>query len=101
MFIKVSNLLDIQESYLNGFDAFIIDEVQFFKDITKFVNYWSSKGKYIICAGLNSDYKMEEFKKIIDSIPKIDLEVEYISLQDSFNRVNKILEGLYGKEIIW
>ena len=54
------------------FDAFIIDEVQFFKDINNFVDYWSSKGKHIVCAGLNSDYKLEQFEPVSKLIPKCD-----------------------------
>ena len=70
--IKVSNLMDIQEVFLSQFDAFIIDEVQFFKDVDKFVSNWSSKGKIIVCAGLNSDYKLDPFESVSSLIPKCD-----------------------------
>jgi len=70
--ITVSSLNELDNCILHTFDAFIIDEVQFFKDIDKFVDYWSSKGKNIVCAGLNSDYKLEPFEPVSKLIPKCD-----------------------------
>jgi thymidine kinase len=70
--VTVTGLNEIESYILYEFDAFIIDEVQFFKDIDKFVSYWSSKGKHIVCAGLNSDYKLEPFDSISKLIPKCD-----------------------------
>jgi thymidine kinase len=71
--ITVSNLNELESYVLHAFDAFIIDEVQFFKDVDNFVNYWSSKGKNIVCAGLNSDYKLEPFEPVSKLLPKCDV----------------------------
>jgi thymidine kinase len=71
--ITVSDLREIESYILYAFDAFIIDEVQFFKDVDNFANYWSSKGKNIVCAGLNSDYKLEPFEPVSKLLPKCDV----------------------------
>jgi len=71
--ITVSDLNEIESYILHTFDAFIIDEVQFFKGVDNFVNYWSSKGKNIVCAGLNSDYKLEPFEPVSKLLPKCDV----------------------------
>ena len=71
--INVSDLNQIEHYILHTFDAFIIDEVQFFKRIDDFVSFWSSKGKSIVCAGLNSDYKLEQFEPVSKLIPKCDV----------------------------
>jgi len=70
--LSVSSLKSIEPFILDEFDAFIIDEVQFFDDIYIFVSYWSSQGKIIVCAGLSSDYKLEPFDNISKLIPKCD-----------------------------
>ncbi len=70
--LSVSELSEIETLILDEFDAFIIDEVQFFKDIDIFVNYWASQGKIIVCAGLSSDYKLEPFENISALISKCD-----------------------------
>jgi thymidine kinase len=70
--ISVGKLKFISSVELIEYDAFIIDEVQFFEDIDIFVDFWSSKGKTIICAGLNSDYKMKPFEPINSLISKAD-----------------------------
>lgn len=70
--ISVSKLKNINSIDLIEYDAFIIDEVQFFEDVDDFVDFWSSKGKIIICAGLNSDYKMKPFEPINSLISKAD-----------------------------
>ena len=53
--------LDKYNDLFETMDVIIIDEVQFFSGISEFVNKWALKGKYIVCAGLNSDYKMDPF----------------------------------------
>lgn len=70
--ISVSKLKNVNSIDLIEYDAFIIDEVQFFEDVDDFVDFWSSKGKIIICAGLNSDYKMKPFEPINSLISKAD-----------------------------
>jgi len=70
--ISVGKLKFINSVELIEYDAFIIDEVQFFEDIDEFVDFWTSKGKTIICAGLNSDYKMMPFEPINSLISRAD-----------------------------
>ena len=70
--ISVNCLNNIEEYELIDFDAFIIDEVQFFQNIDFFVNYWTSKGKIIVCAGLNGDYKKMPFESISSLISIAD-----------------------------
>ena len=71
--VTVSDLSEIESYILHTFDAFIIDEVQFFKGVDSFVTFWSSRGKNIVCAGLNSDYKLEQFEPVSKLLPKCDV----------------------------
>ena len=70
--ISVNKLKHINTVELIEYDAFIIDEVQFFDDIDTFIDYWTSKGKIIICAGLNSDYRKMPFESISKLISRAD-----------------------------
>lgn len=49
-----------------------IDECQFFSDLVPFVNEKLKKGYIIILAGLDGDYKQNEFGDILKFIPKAD-----------------------------
>jgi thymidine kinase len=70
--VSTNKLSHINSVELIEYDAFIIDEVQFFDDVDSFVDFWTSKGKYIICAGLNSDYKKLPFNNISKIISRAD-----------------------------
>jgi len=51
---------------LNDIDTIIIDEAQFFNNIAQTVNSLAFEGYNIICAGLNSDYAMNQFRAMSD-----------------------------------
>lgn len=57
---------------LNDYDVILIDEGQFFNDLCEGVEHLVSQGKYIVVAGLSSDYQKNLFKPIADLIPKAD-----------------------------
>jgi thymidine kinase len=48
----------------HDFDVIIIDEIQFFNPLDRFISYWAKMGKLVIGAGLNSDYKMQPFSSM-------------------------------------
>lgn len=53
-------------------DVIGIDEAQFFKNLKVFVEYCLYKGKYVIIAGLDGDYRQRKFGEILDCIPLAD-----------------------------
>lgn len=61
----------------DNIDVIGIDECQFFENLKKFVTKYLNKGKIIILAGLDGDYKQKKFGSIIDFIPLAD---EYTKL---------------------
>jgi thymidine kinase len=61
---KISNVL-------NNVDCIIIDEIQFFDDIEEFCRKWGNS-KILICAGLNSDYRMRAFSNLLKIVPMSD-----------------------------
>jgi thymidine kinase len=46
-----------------------IDEAQFFYDLFSFVKKYMEKGKHLIIAGLNGDYRKHKFGEIVDLLP--------------------------------
>jgi thymidine kinase len=56
---------------LKDVDCIIIDEVQFFDDIEDFCRKWGDS-KILICAGLNSDYRMRSFPNLLKVVPMAD-----------------------------
>jgi len=65
------SLMTIVEQ-LTEYDVILIDEGQFFEDLLQTVEHLVSQGKYIVVAGLSSDYQKNLFKPIADLIPKAD-----------------------------
>ena len=57
---------------LKEYEVILIDEGQFFEDLLQGVEHLVSQGKYIVVAGLSSDYQKNLFKPIADLIPKAD-----------------------------
>lgn len=51
------------------FDIIGVDECQFFPDLVSSVKHWLSLRKYIICAGLDSDFKQEPIGDTLKLIP--------------------------------
>jgi thymidine kinase len=66
--LTCSNVSEIYSKIkeLKDIDTIIIDEAQFFNDISQTVNNLAFEGYNIICAGLNSDYAMKPFKAMSD-----------------------------------
>lgn len=63
---------------VNEYDIIGVDEAQFFEDLVSAVTRWVNNGKYVYCAGLDSDAKMEKFGHIS----------ELLHLSDSFVKLN-------------
>jgi thymidine kinase len=68
---KLSELEKQIPEIIEKVDCMIIDEVQFFDDIEEFCRKWGNS-KIIICAGLNSDYRMKAFPNLLKIVPMSD-----------------------------
>lgn len=69
--------LNVDPLILQNVDVIGIDEGQFYSDIDTFSEYWANKGKIIIIAALDSDFRREKFGKVLNLIP---LAEEYVKL---------------------
>ena len=71
--LNLENLKDVTKYHKNLFedaDIIIIEELQFFKDAFEMVTDWIDNcGKYVIGAGLVSDYKKQPFGDVLRLIP--------------------------------
>ena len=76
------DLFHLNDDELDQFEAFIIDESQFFDDIDEFADKWANRGKTIVCAGLNSDFKKEPFENISKLLAKADKVIHLNSICD-------------------
>ncbi len=65
------SLMNIVEQ-LKDYEVILIDEGQFFDDLCQAVEHLVLQGKYIVVAGLSSDYQKNLFKPIADLLPKAD-----------------------------
>lgn len=60
--VKVISVTKLGEINISEYNVIGIDEVSFFPDLYQFVSKWVlDEGKHVICAGLDSNYKMEPF----------------------------------------
>jgi thymidine kinase len=75
--ISCSNLSDLTDIDFNEYDVIIIDECQFFNDISLFLDKWSNK--YIICSALNSDFQMNSFENTNKIFSRADKIVHLVS----------------------
>lgn len=64
--IKSLTLMEILEKVnIDDYDVISIDEIQFFPDdLEVFVKFLLSKGKHVICSGLDSDWMGEDFGQV-------------------------------------
>ena len=63
--VKVKNLFDVLTMVnLDNYNVVSIDEIQFFQDLEEFVKLLLSKGKHIICSGLDSDWMGQDFGQV-------------------------------------
>lgn len=68
--IVVNDLLTIIN---NDYDAIVIDEAQFIKNLKTVVIDWVEKfNKYVVIGGLDGDYKKQPIGEILDLIPYSD-----------------------------
>lgn len=66
-------LQDMELPSLNDYHVLGIDEGQFFDDIVETVDDWVNKrGRHVIVAALNGDFRMKKFGKAIDLLPLAD-----------------------------
>ena len=91
----IHDLSMLNDNEIEQFEALIIDECQFFDDIDTFAEKWANKGKTIICAGLNSDFKKEQFENISKLISKSD---KIIHLNSICNKCG--MDAPFSKRII-
>jgi len=77
MAVKAEKLSDID---VTDYTIIGIDEGNFYEDLYDTIKQWISQGKEIYCAGLDSDYKMNNFGKIHELLP----------ISDSFIKLNAL-----------
>jgi len=70
--IKVKNLADIDEDFIDKYDYIAIDECQFFEDLEEKVKDWLAKDKYIYCTGLIADSEKNIFGHLHQLFSKAD-----------------------------
>jgi len=93
---KVENLVDVD---ISGFDVVGVDEAQMFSDLTEFyTRVVEVKCKKLIIAGLNGDFMLRPFGKIIDLIPHCDNITKLYPFCTSCMKENKtITPALFSK----
>ena len=69
-FMKLANLLDYKD--LHNYKSIVIDEAQFFDDLTDAVAVLLQMKKFVYVCGLDGDFKMRKFGQILDIIPMAD-----------------------------
>lgn len=63
--VQVFHLSEVKEKVnLDNYDIISIDEINFFDDLESFVKFLLSKGKHVICSGLDSDWLAEDFGEV-------------------------------------
>ena len=66
---------------VDGFDAIIVEELQFFKDAFDNIVRWiEEKGISVICAGLDGDFRREPFGDTLRLIPYADKVIKLNAL---------------------
>ena len=75
-FISTNKLTELDVDF-TVIDVIIIDECQFFDDLSIFLDKWSNKT--IICSGLNSDFKLNSFKNTNDAFSRADKIIHLVS----------------------
>ena len=73
--LNVSKLCEIPQALLEASDVILIDEGQFFDDLSEWVTALGScknKQRHIVIAGLSGDYKQQNFKSIAAVISQMD-----------------------------
>jgi thymidine kinase len=69
----VSSLFEIEAREIASYDAILIDEGQFFPDLTEFCEYCTGVlGKKVMVAALSSTYEREPFPSVSELISRAD-----------------------------
>jgi len=68
----VSSLFDISSDDIKMHDVVLINEGQFFSELSEFVKELLEKKKTVVVCGLDGDYKRVKFGQILDLIPLCD-----------------------------
>ena len=69
-FMKLAHLLDYKE--LHNYKSIVIDEGQFFEDLSDAVAILLQMKKFVYVCGLDGDFQMRKFGQILDIIPMAD-----------------------------
>lgn len=83
--LKVDTLEDIDVS---NYDVILVDESQFFPDLSPIIEWVDSQQKYVAVSGLSGDYRRKRFGNNIDLIHHCD-EVKVMKGECSIENCNK------------
>ena len=99
-FIKLDNLADGLEEIIK-YDVVGIDEAQFFPDLVDSVKIIAEyMEKYVIVAGLDSDFNREPFENIIKLIPFVDKLIKLNSYCKLCNETKILKPALFNHKVI-
>lgn len=73
-------LVEIPVEEINKVSVILINEGQFFKDLSTMIKKWLSMDKKIYIAGLDGDFKREKFGEMLDLIPLCDKVTKLLPL---------------------
>jgi thymidine kinase len=97
--IKTDKLFDLKDS-VKDFDVIGIDESQFFSDLKSFCLYTTETlRKKVLIAGLNGDFKREEFGQINSLIPYCDTITKLYPFCMSCSKKKILRAALFSKRI--
>lgn len=77
--VLTDTLSKISDKELEDIDVVLLDEGQFFPDLSEWCKKWSNT-KLLFVAGLSGDYKQEPFKPILDLVSTADRIVQLFSV---------------------
>jgi thymidine kinase len=97
--IKTDRLNNLE---IKNYDVVAVDEAQFFPDLKDTVLAWVEKDKKIvIVAGLNGDFRRNQFGQILDLIPYSDNVIKLASFCMSCKQEkNTVKQAHFTKRII-
>jgi thymidine kinase len=97
-----AKVFTLSEVDVEPYDVIAIDESQFFTDLKKCVLAWVEKqNKIVIVAGLNGDFKRQNFGQINDLIPFCDTVTKLAPFCISCKKgKNVIRTAIFSKRIV-
>jgi thymidine kinase len=92
----------LAKDFFDAHDVVAVDEAQFFPDLKDTVLAWVEKDKKIvIVAGLNGDFRRNQFGQILDLIPYSDNVIKLASFCMSCKQEkNTVKQAHFTKRII-